>query len=417
MQFFSTKNPDKAYSFSQAIEAGLANDGGLLVPEYFPNADLQELAKIHHYPSFATQILRNYIDSPLAENLEAICQQAFNFDIPMVRLDDDTHVVELFHGPTLSFKDVGARFLAQCLAYSNKPLTIMVATSGDTGSAVAAAFHQTATPVIVLFPKGKISARQQQQITCWGDNITAVAINGDFDDCQRLVKAAFSASNIQSNRQLSTSNSINIGRLLPQMVYYAYHSLHYQRQHQRAIGVIVPSGNLGNVTAAYWAKQMGFPIREIVIATNANRPVMHYLQTGEYQAFATVNTLANAMDVGNPSNFARLQHLLPDFAQFKAQVSAIQVSDQQIQQGILTAWQQHQMILCPHTATAYVARQQLDKQAWMLMATADPCKFETVIEPIIKQTIPVAKSLRKMLDKPQQFVTIAADLKQLLDLL
>ena len=318
--------------------------------------------------------------------------------------------------PTLSFKDFGARFLAQCFTRisTEKPLTILVATSGDTGSAVASAFFQKhPIRVIVLFPQGKISLRQQQQITCWQDNVLAVAVKGAFDDCQRLVKAAFNKAEWKNKYQLSTANSINVARLLPQVVYYAYTSLRFQQSHGFMPGFIVPSGNLGNVTAAYWAKQMGFPVREIVIATNANRPVTHYLETGEYQAFPTQVTLANAMDVGNPSNFARLYDLFPQFSEFKSEVRAIRVDDEHIKQAIAKAYQNERVILCPHTATAYHARQQLDNKPWIITATAHPCKFENIIESIIGVPLPVSSELDALLKRPQHFEIINADLSAL----
>ncbi len=416
MQFHSTLNNQQHCDFKSAALAGLAADGGLFVPDFFPKIKLEEFAALESYPEFASQLLRYFIDAPLQNELDSMCQLAFNFAVPNKQINVDTWQLELFHGPTLSFKDFGARFLAQCFARipTEKPLTILVATSGDTGSAVASAFFKKyPIQVIVLFPQGKISLRQQQQITCWQDNVLAIAVEGAFDDCQQLVKSAFADPQWKNNYQLSTANSINIARLLPQVVYYAYTSLRFHKQQGIAPGFIVPSGNLGNVTAAYWARQMGFPIREIVIATNANRPLTHYLDTGEYRVFPTQVTLANAMDVGNPSNFARLRDLFPDFTEFKSQVRAIRVDDQQIKEAIVQAYQQEQVIICPHTATGYYARQQLDKQPWIIVATAHPCKFENVIEPIINFPLPAAPELEILLNRAQHFEIIPADLSAL----
>lgn len=416
MQFISTRNPQHKVSINDAIQAGLAPDGGLYIPEKLPKISLADIAPNLSYPNFAEIILTPFFaQSPLANSLNTLCNQAFNFPVPLKVLNETTWVMELFHGPTLSFKDFGARFLAECInaLSTQEKTTILVATSGDTGSAVAAAFyHKPQARVIVLFPKGEVSARQEQQITCWQDNVLAIAVKGHFDDCQHLVKSAFKAPNWQ-DLHLSTANSINLGRLLPQVVYYAYWSLHFQYQHGIPAGFIVPSGNLGNVTAAYWAQAMGFPIREIVMATNANRPVQDYLATGKYQPRASINTLANAMDVGNPSNFERLLHLFADFPAFKQEVTAIAANDNDIAQTIEQVYKQTGIILCPHTATAYFARQQLSDYPWILAATADPSKFEAVIEPLIHQTIPVPLTLTHLLQRPNHSVEIAADLDSL----
>lgn len=420
MQFHSTLNPLPQLDFITAMETGLASDGGLFVPKTFPQLALAEFSTSLSYPQFANKLLQHFISAPLQDELTNICQQAFNFPIPLQQMNANTWLLELFHGPTLSFKDVGARFIAECMQRipTTKPITILVATSGDTGSAVAAAFaDKPAIRVIVLFPQGKISQRQQQQITCWQNNVLAIAVKGDFDDCQRMVKAAFTNAWWQDSFKLSTANSINIARLLPQMVYYAYNSVHFQDQHDVAPGFIIPSGNLGNVTAAYWAKTMGFPIREITIATNANRPLTQYLATGEFKALPTEITLANAMDVGNPSNFARLHYLFPDFAQFKSQVSAIRIDDTQITQAIQQAYQREQALLCPHTATAYFARQSLSQQPWIIAATAHPCKFENVLEPIIGAAVPPTPELQALLNRPHQHETIVAELDALTTLI
>ena len=233
MHYFSSRNNNKRYQLSKAIQLGLAPDGGLFIPESWPTFNNDELSKETSYPVFCSKVLKPFFDGdPLATQLEGFCQQAFNFDLQLKKLNDNTYILELFHGPTLSFKDFGARFLAQCLnaLAQHEKITIMVATSGDTGSAVAAAFHKQANiEVIILFPQGKVSKRQQQQITCWGDNIKAYAVQGNFDDCQRLVKAAFNDPDCQTKFNLCTANSINIARLLPQACYYAFISLHLQK--------------------------------------------------------------------------------------------------------------------------------------------------------------------------------------------
>ncbi len=416
MKYHSTRNHSLSSSLSKAILSGLAPDGGLYVPNELPKISIDDFDATHSFPQFACQLLQPFFENDaLATILPELCQSAFNFEVPLKKIKDDTFVLELFHGPTLSFKDFGARFLAGCMTELAKQqaITIMVATSGDTGSAVAAAFHQKPNiRVIILFPQGKITERQEKQITCWGDNVTAYAVEGVFDDCQHLVKSAF-AQESQRFSYLSTANSINIARLLPQMTYYAYWSLHYFKQYQQQPGFIVPSGNYGNVTATFWAKAMGFPIGDIVLATNANCVIEDYLTTGEFTPRKSVQTLANAMDVGNPSNFERLRHLFGDFATFKQKVQAYSVSDEQIKQTIATYHQQYGYLICPHTATACYIQQQLNPGPWIMVATADPCKFETVIEPIIQKSVPVAPQLVSLLTRPNKKIRILPELRNI----
>lgn len=418
MQYISTRDQTISYALSQAIREGLAPDGGLFVPKHLPAIAMDSLSQDSSYASFCAQVLNPFFEGdPLASELSSFCENAFTFNAPLKPLNDNTSVLELFHGPTLSFKDFGARFLAQCLSSVavTEKLTILVATSGDTGSAVASAFYQKANiDVIILFPEGQISTRQQHQITCWGENIKAYAIRGSFDDCQQLVKSAFSNTALRQKFNLCTANSINIGRLLPQIGYYAYTSYHFYRQHRIKPNFIVPSGNLGNINAAYWAKMMGFPIQTIVMANNANRVMVDYLESGDYQAQQSIQTLANAMDVGNPSNIERLQYLFNTFDTFSQNVLAYSVSDEMIQQAIQEAYKKYRYILCPHTATGYIARKQCGASPWIIAGTADPCKFETVIEPIIQEKIPVSPALTQMLDRKTHFETINRDLKSIL---
>lgn len=415
MNFISTRNEDLQLTLSDAIRAGLASDGGLFVPAYFPSIDLKAFDADLSYPDFAEKLLMSFFQGDaLCEKLSTICHNTFTFRIPLKTLNDHTYILELFHGPTLSFKDVGARFLAECLnfASSQKKTTIMVATSGDTGSAVASAFHgKSNIQVIILYPKGQISERQAHQITCWDNNVIALAVNGTFDDCQRLVKSAFHDNWWLQHTHLSSANSINIGRLLPQMTYYAYISLQFYKKHGTQAGFIVPTGNLGNATAGYWAKAMGFPIREIALSTNANQVIPDYLQSGKYHPRTSIPTLANAMDVGNPSNFERLTYLFNTFDSFKKNIQAISVDDEVIKKTILDTYQKNHMIICPHTATACFARTQLPNEPWIVVATADPSKFDTVIEPIIHTSIPVAPQLQALLNKKTQTIEIQPSLK------
>lgn len=421
MDLISTRNQKLRISLSEAIRCGLAHDGGLFVPAHIPQIDLNRFSHELTYPEFAQQLLHEFFAGDELDNhLSTLCHHAFSFPVPLTQLNSNTYLLELFHGPTSSFKDFGARFLAECLNLisNQQKTTIMVATSGDTGSAVASAFYEKEhVDVIILYPKGLISPRQEQQIACWDKNVRALAVKGTFDDCQRLVKSAFNDPYWQKNVRLSSANSINIGRLLPQITYYAYSSLHFFQQFQEAPGYIVPTGNLGNATAGYFAQLMGFPIREIVLATNANRVLPDYLDSGNYEPCPSITTLANAMDVGNPSNFERLQYLFPNFTLFKNKVRAFSVCDEEIQTTIKKAYQQEQKIICPHTATAYFVRQYLSPEPWIIAATADPAKFNTVIEPLIAHDIPIPKALQQMLAKPMHQYEVGCSLLELQKLL
>ena len=331
----------------------------------------------------------------------------YGFPVPLRFVGRRTHVLELFHGPTAAFKDVGARFLASSLSRLNRdadePLTILVATSGDTGAAVAAAFWQKPNvEVVVLYPKGKVSDRQEKQLTGWGDNVQTVAVRGVFDDCQQLVKAAFQDEHWQSRKRLSSANSINIGRLLPQMTYYAAASLERWRETGERPGFIVPSGNLGNALACIYARESGLPIGEIVLATNANRPVTKYLDEGTWTPMETVETLATAMDVGNPSNMERLRHLYSTVEALREHVSACRVADDAIEAQIEAGPDVWGEVWCPHTATAVEARERITKakaqtEEWVVVATAHPAKFPEVVEPRIGHAVDIPDALAEVM--------------------
>lgn len=409
MRYISTRDSNNVVSLEKAIQKGLADDGGLYVPENIPQLANQENLNVTNYAEFASSILMPYFEqSDLASSLLLMCKRAFDFDTPFSHVGKNTYMLSLFYGPTLSFKDYGARFLSQCLTEMAVTTNILVATSGDTGSAVASAFSgNPRINVIVLFPKDKISERQQAQMTCWGQNVKALAVDGVFDDCQRMVKGIFADSEIVASHNISTANSINIARLLPQIVYYAYSSTQFYQRHHQPMGYIVPSGNLGNVTAAFFASKMGFPIREIVIANNANRVMSDYLSTAHYQPRETIKTLANAMDVGAPSNFERLNWLMPEFNDFKASVSAYSVTDEQIASTIKETYINKKSFICPHTATAVFVRKQLSDKPWCIVATASPAKFESVIEPLVNVNVAVPEALAALLDKATSVKTIA----------
>jgi threonine synthase len=427
MLFVSTRGPELVATLSEAIRQGIAPDGGLYVPQRFPEFRPSDFDGAHTLADIAERLLAPFFaGDQLARKLTKIVNDAFNFPAPVKQLETPggrLSVLELFHGPTAAFKDFGARFLAACLErqphHADRKITILVATSGDTGGAVAAAFHNRPwAQVVVLFPKGLVSPRQQRQLTCWGGNVHALAVRGTFDDCQRLVKEAFSDAELNQRLELSSANSINIGRLLPQTVYYAASSLAIWRQEGTAPGFVVPSGNLGNVVACLWARTMGLPIGPIELAHNANLTVPHYLVTGEWRPQASVATLASAMDVGNPSNMERLQNLHPDWRELAGQLKAHTVTDDQIRARVSGDFRLFGESWCPHTATAAQVYANLSSELrhdwhWVLVATAHPAKFNEIVEPLIGETVPVPPALAGLLRMPSHFGEIAPDLDAL----
>lgn len=426
MRYFSTRGGQEA-GLVDAVMRGLAADGGLFVPDELPRLEPAAI-RGESLAEIAAEVLAPFFTgSQLEGELGAICRDAFNFPLPLKPLLGDgaeLSVLELFHGPTAAFKDVGARFLAALMeralqrSSDSRPLTILVATSGDTGGAVAAAFHgRRGIRVAVLFPKGQVSPRQQHQLTCWGDNIRAFEVDGRFDDCQALVKAAFSDAGLQRRHRLTAANSINIGRLLPQVAYHAAASLWHWRRHGTAAGSIIPSGNLGNGMACIWARAIGMPVRELVLAVNANRTIPDYLATGQWQPRPSVATLASAMDVGNPSNMERLRHLLPDFEGLRASIEAYPVDDASIRAQIAKDYARYGEAWCPHTATAFWVYDHLPParragRPWIVSATAHPAKFETIVEPIIGRAVAVPPALAQLLDRPTAQTALRPSLEE-----
>lgn len=419
MRFVSTRDRAHQASLSEAISRGLAPDGGLYVPERFPAIDPAVLGGGQSVGEVGERLLRPFFEGDVLEpELAGICSRAFDFPIPLKPLRDGTAVLELFHGPTAAFKDVGARFLAECLsrlhAGAEKPLTILVATSGDTGGAVAAAFHgRPGVEVVVLFPKGRVSPRQEKQLTAWGGNVRAFAVRGDFDDCQRITKAALTDGRFRERWKLSSANSINLGRLLPQMVYYAVASIRYRAEHGRDPGFIVPSGNVGNATACLWAQRVGLPIREVVLATNENPTLTEYISGGEWSPRPTVETLATAMDVGNPSNMERIFELCGGAAAARERLRAFLVSDDEIREEIRTGSARWGEVWDPHTATAAAVRRRVEGEDWILVSTAHPAKFEAVVEPLIGGEVQVPEGLARILERPSHAEEIEPDLQAL----
>jgi len=424
--FRSSRGEAAPVTFSQAVLQGLAPDGGLYVPASWPALGAADFASDTELPAIAARLLALFIAAdPLAAQLGDIAREALDFPAPLVPLDADGRlaVLELFHGPTAAFKDFGARFLAACFARlragAERTLTILVATSGDTGGAVAAAFHgRPGIEVAVLFPKGLVSPTQEQQLTCWGGNVRSLAVRGTFDDCQRLVKEAFLDPQLAEQRLLSSANSINLGRLLPQSAYYAATSLAVWRRYAEPASFIVPSGNLGNALACLWARRVGLPIGEVLLAHNANRTVPDFLASGVWQPRPSIATLASAMDVGDPSNMERLRALYPQLQDLRGAVSACSVSDAEICARIRAGFRDYGQMWCPHTATAAEAWERLSparrrEQRWVLVSTAHAAKFREIVEPLIGRQVPVPETLARLFARPAQYIEIDGTLAAL----
>jgi threonine synthase len=419
MRFTSTRDHSVAASLHQAIAAGLAGDGGLYVPRSMPRLDRADFAADATLAQTAAQLLEPFFaDDKLADALPAICADTFTFDAPLRALNADTDILELFHGPTAAFKDFGARFLAACMARlprsDGHTLTVLVATSGDTGAAVGAAFHQQpGIRVVILYPDRRVSARQAHQLGSFGANVHALRVAGSFDDCQRMVKSALVDRELQRRTPLTSANSISLGRLLPQMAYYAHASLRAWRQSAEPMNLVIPTGNLGNGLAAFWARAVGMPIGMIRFACNANRTLPAFYAGGPYLAREAIPTLANAMDVGAPSNFERLRSLFgDDETAMRTDGFAESVDDGEIR-DVISRYAKRGELLCPHTATAVRVRERLqragDKAHWTIVATAHPAKFDTIVEPLAGRAVAVPPTLAAMLARASQAEPLAAD--------
>ena len=418
MKFVSTRGQAPAVDIDAALVAGLAPDGGLYVPDTIPAADLARPRD-----SLADTALASlapwFTGSRIQSQLPGLCADAFAWPAPLRALaGDGDHLLELFHGPTAAFKDYAARFLAGALSALRTPhaadSTILVATSGDTGAAVASAFHRRpGFAVVILYPEGRVSPRQAHGLECWGDNVRAFRIDGSFDDCQRLAKAALSDADLRARRPLTTANSISLGRLLPQAGYYAHAAAHHHAAHARPLNVIVPTGNLGNACAAFIARAMGAPLGEIRMACNANDTLPRFFGGADYLPQPTRATLANAMDVGAPSNFERLRHWHGDDVALRGAFVARSVDDADIRATIRVAEARHGIVPCPHTAAGLHLLETLradgDRRDWAVVATAHPAKFDAIVEPLVAHAVPVPSALAACLARPAQGVRLGRE--------
>ena len=430
MRFVTTKSLRAGESFGFALFEGIAPDGGLYVPESIPQWRPEDLAKLSSMTlaDVGARVLHPFVDELDYDSLLAIVQDALAFPIPLVEVEPGIHALELFHGPTLAFKDVGARMMARLMAAlfrGDHPLTILVATSGDTGSAVGHAFHDVPhTRVAILYPKGRVSPTQEAQLTMFNSqatNVRAYAAAGNFDDCQRLTKAAFADPILSRRANLTSANSINIGRLLPQMIYYVYAIGQLAAKGTPMVRTPVfstPSGNFGNITAGLMAKRSGVNIGRFVAATNANDVVPEYLSTGRFEPRPSIHTVANAMDVGNPSNFDRLLWLYgADLNAIRKDVMGSRHDDDEVRATIQKVDAERGYLLDPHSAIAYLGLKSYVASGFsrtppgqagpgVFLATAHPAKFAEVVEPVIGRTIP----------KPQPLVDALATNRKILEI-
>jgi len=416
VQFYNLKENDEVVSFAQAVKQGLGRNQGLFFPEKIPAFDnINELLALP-FVERSVKVLQPFVEASLTEaELTKIVTQAFNFPAQIQPIDEKRAILELFHGPTLAFKDFGARFMAQCLQTfsKDKKITILTATSGDTGAAVAHAFHGLANiRVVILYPKGKISLLQEKMFTTLGGNIETIAIDGTFDDCQALVKEAFDDKELAQSIGLNSANSINISRLLAQVCYYfeAVAQLHRQKTPQNLADIVVsvPSGNFGNLTAGLFAKALGLPVKRFIAATNANDTVPRYLSTGHWEPHQTVATISNAMDVSNPNNWPRVEHLLKSGIVDEC-VSSISIDEEDTQITMIKLAKLG-YISEPHAAVAYKALQNCDDDEFgVFLGTAHPAKFKEVVENTLGQPIGLPKELADCSGEKILSIDMAAD--------
>jgi len=419
MRYLSTRGRGLPETIGPALAAGLAPDGGLFVPEALPLFRADAFGGREPLATLAAGLLEPFfLGDGLAKSLPGIATESLDIVTPMRAIESRTWLFELFHGPTAAFKDFGARFLAACLAHLPTPgsrvRTVLVATSGDTGAAVAAAFHKRpGFRVVILYPDGRVSPRQAHQLGCFDTNVHALRVQGSFDDCQSLVKQALGDPLLKPSLPLTSANSISLGRLLPQITYYAHAALAHWLAHGRRLNFVIPTGNLGNALACVYARAGGLPVGDIVLATNANRVLPDFFAGGAYTPRPSVATLANAMDVGAPSNVERLRWIYADDDALRKALDADAADDDAIRNEIRASESRYGTLVCPHTATSTAVlgrmRARGDRRDFAIVATAHPAKFEEVIEPLIGRKIDVPPALAALLERPSRSEPIAAN--------
>lgn len=422
MKFLSTKNQQLRVALKEAVLSGMAPQCGLYMPETIPELPHKILETLHSlsFQEIALAISRNFLaDAVQSGDLEQLVQKSMDLDVRITELTDSISVLETYHGPTMAFKDFGARFMAQLMGYlmrgETRELTILVATSGDTGSAVASGFLGVpGIRVVILYPSGKVSPSQEQQLTTQGQNIQALEISGTFDDCQNLVKTAFADAELRQRHLLSSANSINIARLLPQSFYYAFAAGRLQQKGSE-VTISVPCGNFGNLTAGLLAQRMGVPIAHFVAATNANDIFPSFLSSGTFQPRPSIQTLSNAMDVGNPSNLDRIRYLFDDdLSRLRKALSSWSFDDQQTREMILQVHETFGYVIDPHTAVGFLGLETYQHLVGkevngLVVSTAHPAKFPESVEPMIGQKIPIPEQLAQYLHREKQARAMSND--------
>lgn len=417
MQYISTRENSVTTGFLDAMERGLAPDGGLFIPMHWPDLSDRLWQQINGKSilNIGMELASTFIPEVSSDELEPLVKDALSFDAPLVQLDDDMYILELFHGPTLAFKDFGARFMSRLMSYQarqkERNMVILVATSGDTGSAVGRAFEGVkGIDVCLLYPSGKVSQLQEKQLTTIGGNVTALEVNGTFDDCQKLVKRAFSDNKLREKILLSSANSINIARLLPQMFYYGRALA--QLDSNRSVHFCVPSGNFGNLTAGMMAEKTGMPVQQFLAGTNINDVVPNYLIDGNFSPRPSRKTISSAMDVGNPSNMERIRAMYPELSELRKHLWAASFDDEQTREAIQKVKKQNNYLLDPHTAVGYLAAQKFQSEVAndypiIILATAHPAKFSDIVEPLIGSEVPMPEALKKSVTGEKQSVEMS----------
>lgn len=428
MNFYSLNHKAPDTSFKEAVIKGLASDRGLYFPKSItklPDSFFESISDLSQ-TEIAFEAIKQFLSPEIPEDeLFKIVEETLCFDFPVVKVNNTISSLELFHGPTMAFKDVGARFMSRCLGYFNqnqkKETVVLVATSGDTGGAVANGFLGVeGIKVVILYPSGKVSEVQEKQLTTLGQNITALEVDGVFDDCQDMVKQAFLDHSITDHIQITSANSINVARWLPQMFYFffAYQQLH--KQHENIV-FSVPSGNFGNICAGFVAQQLGLPIHHLIAANNRNKVVTTYLESEVYEPLPTIQTLSNAMDVGNPSNFIRIQEIFKnDFDALKTNLSSFSYTDEETLEGMKELYEMYDYVADPHGAIGFLAAKEYQKENpdthAVFLETAHPTKFLDVVEKVIPKKIELPPQIQEVMNQDKKSTSISTyeELKSIL---
>ncbi len=426
MKYYNLKDSQEKVDFRTATIKGQGKDKGLFFPENIPQFEEEFIQNLHQYSDeeIAYRCIKDFIGDEIpSEILREIIAETVSFEIPLQKISDRISILELFHGPTLAFKDIGARFMSRCLSYflkdQDRKVTVLVATSGDTGGAVAHGFYGLPDiNVVILYPKNRVSAVQEKQLTALGENISALEVNGSFDDCQDMVKQAFANEEINKKLFLTSANSINIARWLPQQIYYLLALKQWQTSEKEAPIICVPSGNFGNICAGLLAHLRGLPAEHFIAACNANEVVPEYLKTQDFKPKKALATLSNAMDVGDPSNFVRIMELFgQNFESLKNKISGYSVNDEQTINTITEVYKKYKYILEPHSAVAFASMEQYlngnPEKKGFILGTAHPVKFPDAVEKAIKVKIEIPESLNDLMKKEKKTVEINSDFEEL----